>query len=199
MNLRDVTTFEKVEDVIQIPIPQDREILIPKALSGYKEDQVFASADLPKEVSAQFIGLVKDGKGGGHLTYVVEPISKALRICGENGFYYGSGILHMVCKKLLLQEGIITARSIKRADLKKFNFKHEKYEKYWVASDKTEVYDNSCEYNLCRVRNRRCYSIRLFNSQSCDRTRDGAIRAIIVLKTKVINVDKRSDINWIEL
>lgn len=198
MKVEEFTTFDRVEETIQIQVQQDRSVLIPSIISGYKVDQVFTSNDLPEVVTARYIGLAKDKRKGGHPTYIVEPTTKILRLRGENGYDNGPGILNRICRTLFSDEGVLTARSVKKSDLKRFDYKHENY-RYWIASNEVELYDNTCEYNLYKVRNGRISYNRLYNLQGINQTREGAVRAVIVLQTKVTNTENRSDIKWIEL
>lgn len=208
MRVAEFTSLENLakRNRIQVQIPKDRRILIPKEISGWKHDQEFTRNDWPAQVNAKLIGLAEDKQSGGHPVYVVDASIKMLRLGGQDGLDFGPGILDRICRTMFVQPGVIAAFSLRLSMLERFDYEHEEYNNwvpsqyvYWVASQVPEVFDRSCEYNLCRVRDGRLHLRRLYNSEEFSRNREGTVRAVIVLQTKVPSTKGRSDIKWVEI
>lgn len=208
-NLEDLDKRKK----IRVSIPHDRGTVIPAEFSGWKYPQEFTGNDWlspisakssqlpvkPHQLCAKLVGLAEDKKSGGHPVYVVDPSTTLLKLGGPNGMDFGPGILDRICRDMFIQPGVIAAFSLTRSVLERFDYEHEDCAvPYWVSSRVTEVFNKSCEYNLCRVRDGRLHLRRLYNSDGFGRNREGAVRAVIVLQTKVPSTKGRTDIKWVE-
>ena len=131
-NVHSVMRLEEVPQKILVPNPGGRKLVIKPEESGYDKEQVFTSEDLPDEIPYELLGLVKFSDGSIHLKYMANVVtSEKLHLNG--GYQNGIDIINKVAWWFTWQEGMIEAKSIKKSDLKYFDYKSENLS-YWLAS-----------------------------------------------------------------
>lgn len=125
MNVKPIIGFEEVKRNIVLPNPGGRKIVIKPEESGWKKEQVFTSDDLPDEIPYKLLGFVKFPDGNIHPKYVASvTTTKELILCERKGVINGVEIIDKVANWLIYQEDVmITAQSIKRSDLRCFEYR----------------------------------------------------------------------------
>lgn len=191
MKFPESMTYKEVQTTIMVRNPGGRIVIVRAEESGYKKSQIIDSSIFPQEIHGRFICLTKDNLGDIHPVYLLEVSNEEIFLHGCIACLCGPKTLNNICEELLLQEGIIEARSIRSSDLPKFDYKADTKSKYWIASRENYlgylaipyVYDGYLEYN------------------TYDETEkiELGIRPIVVLKSKIIDIgeDNELDYSWI--
>ena len=194
MHVSKFITLQGAKGSINIPNPGGRSLIIRSIDSGYENNQVFTSEVFPEKIKGKFLGLVETMKGIAHPAYVLNVTNKELHLRGSKGYEYGPSIMNGICNKLLNQDGILEARSIKWSDLEAFNYKQEKQPCYWLASLNVYVYSgNESQYSICYVNKGNAINLGYGNNgyNSC------YIRPVVVLDSIVTNIDTGLKCSWI--
>lgn len=144
MNIKKISLDEAKKPIV-VTIPEGRSYTVRAEESGYTEDQVFTSDDFSSQIKGNYVGLVKTKEQLYHPMYAITPTLKHLYLGGIAGYRNASAILHNVSNALLNQDEYLTVRSIKEADLAKYDYKKENITTfisglgYWVASTGTRI------------------------------------------------------------
>ena len=200
MDIKPTIRLEEVPKTIILPNPGGRELVITPEESGMKEEQVFTSEDLPHEIPYELLGLVKFPDGSIYPKYRANvTTTKKLALKGKKGVNEGIDIINKVAWWLTYQEEImLSAQSIKRSDLKKFEYKNEKL-KYWLASPGVRI----CASSGCGFAPGAVFSggartgYALFVSVGGSYEGWLGVRPTMVLKSKVQL--EPPEISWVEL
>lgn len=125
--MKEFITLKEVQETIMVSNPGGRSLTVRTRDSGYDKLQVFTSTILPEKIPFKYIGLAKLEDESIHPAYMSEVIAKKLTLEGFTGFCNGPEILHSICRELLLQKGILIARSVLKSDFT-LDYNHEDYE-----------------------------------------------------------------------
>ena len=122
-----IMTLEEVPQKILVPNPGGRELVITWKKSGMNEKQVFTSKCLPDVIPYELLGLVKFPDGSAYPKYRANVVTdKKLGLSGNRGYGNGISIIDKVAWWLTYQEKMLEAKSIKKDDLKFFDYKEER-------------------------------------------------------------------------
>ena len=199
MDIKPIIRLDEVPKTIILPNPGGRELVITPEESGVEGEQVFTSEDLPDEIPYELLGLVKFPDGSIYPKYRANVITtKELGLKGEKGVNESVDIINKIAWWLTYQEEImLTAQSIKRSDLKKFDYENEKLD-YWLASLGVYVGVTVCLFGPGAVSNGDAIAgVGLFNFDGYSREYWLGVRLAMILKSKV-QFDPPK-ISWVEL
>lgn len=215
--MKELITLREVQETIMVQNPGKRSFIVRTRDSGYNKIQVFTSSILPEKIPFEYIGLAKLEDGSIHPAYMSKVLDANLLLRGFTGFCNGPEILHSICRELFMQEGILVARSAIKSDFV-LRYTNEGYksvtinieledneedneEDFWVASN---IYLSGLdEYNMQYVDVKRkiiafkLLSIHTEAYRANVFTRAKAIRAVIILKSKV-NIEQKMKYKWIK-
>ena len=193
MEVKDFITLDEIEPTIMVPNPGDREYIVHPEISGFDKEQVITSSFFEKQISAKYIGLTEDG----NLVYMLDESKGFLGLIGMEGYNLGVGAISMICCKLLMQEGLISCRSINKLDLDVVDYKTEGPSRYWVDSKEviSDDYGDEWNYTVGYVYNGKVIYKELAGINSFGKIvkktgATGKIKPIIVLQTIVVNADE---------
>ena len=134
MNVKSTIMAEEVKKEIIVSNPDNRKVLIDTYENGLLEPQLFLSSAFPKEIAYRLLGLVKFPDGNFYPKYICETVSDfSLVLTGYPSYEEGINVINRVCFELTWQEGMLQAGSVKRSDLKYFDYRNEDLS-YWLAS-----------------------------------------------------------------
>ena len=134
MNVKSTIMAEEVKKEIIVSNPDNRKVLIDTYENGLLEPQLFLSSAFPKEITYRLLGLVKFPDGNFYPKYICETVSDfSLVLTGYPSYEEGINVINRVCFELTWQEGMLQAGSVKRSDLKYFDYRNEDLS-YWLAS-----------------------------------------------------------------
>ncbi len=193
MEVKDFITLDEIEPTIMVPNPGDREYIVHPEISGFDKEQVITSSFFEKQIYAKYIGLTEDG----NLVYMLDESKGFLGLIGMEGYNLGVGAISMICCKLLMQEGLISCRSINKLDLDVVDYKTEGPSRYWVDSKEviSDDYGDEWNYTVGYVYNgkviyKELAGINSFGEIVKKPGATGKIKPIIVLQTIVVNADE---------
>ena len=193
MEVKDFITLDEIEPTIMVPNPGDREYIVHPEISGFDKEQVITSSFFEKQIYAKYIGLTEDG----NLVYMLDESKGFLGLIGMEGYNLGVGAISMICCKLLMQEGLISCRSINKLDLDVVDYKTEGPSRYWVDSKEviSDDYGDEWNYTVGYVYNGKVIYKELAGINSFGKIvkktgATGKIKPIIVLQTIVVNADE---------
>jgi len=193
MEVKDFITLDEIEPTIMVPNPGDREYIVHPEISGFDKEQVITSSFFEKQIYAKYIGLTEDG----NLVYMLDESKGFLGLIGMEGYNLGVGAISMICCKLLMQEGLISCRSINKLDLDVVDYKTEGPSRYWVDSKEviSDDYGDEWNYTVGYVYNgkviyKELAGINSFGEIVKKTGATGKIKPTIVLQTIVVNADE---------
>ena len=209
VRLEDVPSIMSLEEVPQkiwVPNPGKRKLVIKPEESGYDKEQVFTSECLPDEIPYEFLGLTKFPDGRVYPKYRANVVTKTeLRLEKGTGYENGVSTIDKIVWWLTVQEKMLEAKSIKKSDLKYFDYESEGLS-YWLASPTIYIrhgYISGYEEALglaTVIRGNFSYNNALFNNYSSMVWYNDmqAVRPVMLLASKV-QIDPSPKITWVEL
>ena len=135
-----VMSLEELPKKILVPNPERRELVITPEESGYYDAQVFTSDCLPKEIPYSFLGFVLFPNGNIYPKYRADVVTKTeLELREKSGYEDGINAINTVARWFTWQENMLEVESIKKLDLRLFDYKSEEFS-YWLASPASYSY-----------------------------------------------------------
>ena len=129
---------------------EKRKLVIPPEESGWSKKQVFTSKCLPYEIPYEFIRFVRFPDGSVYPKYKANVVTKTkLKLFGRLGYENGIRLIDKIVWWLTWQEGMLETKSIKKSDLRAFDYKKERFDytgedfSYWVSSSCAYYFRNA--------------------------------------------------------
>ena len=136
----------EVPTEITVANPGDRMVVIAPEESGIDKEQVFTSDCLPDEIRYKFLGMVQYPDGSYYPKYVANVVtSQELGLKGKEGAENSVEVINKIAFGLTWQKGMLEAKSVKKSDLKFFDYKKEELS-YWLASPGVLIGDSYCYF-----------------------------------------------------
>ena len=183
-------TVSELPRVIIVPNPRDRKVVITPEESGIDKEQVFTSDCLPDKIPYKFLGMVQYPDGSYYPKYVANVVtSQELGLKGKEGAENSVEVMNKIVFGLTWQKGMLRAKSVKKSDLKFFDYEKECF-KYWLASPGVVIDDSLCGFGPGAVFNGRAETGGgLFGSNGDSYDFWLGIRPVMLLASK-IQMDK---------
>ena len=180
----------EVPTKIIVPNPGNREVVITPEESGIDKEQVFTSDCLPDEIRYKFLGMVQYPDGSYYPKYVANVVtSQELGLRGKEGVENSVEVINKIAFGLTWQKGMLEAKSVKKSDLKFFDYKKEKLT-YWLASPGVYFGVSGCDFGPGAVLSGIAVTgVDLFGSVGISRVGWLGVRSVMVLASK-INIDR---------
>ena len=141
-----VISESEVPTEIIVPNPGDRKVVITPEESGIDKKQVFTSDCLPDEIPYKFLGMVQYSDGSYYPKYVANVVtSQELGLNGKEGAENCIEVINKIAFGLTWQKGMLEAKSVKKSDLKFFDYKKEEL-LYWLASPGVVIDNSGCYF-----------------------------------------------------
>lgn len=188
MKVKPNITCDGIEREIIIPTPRERKVWVKPEENGYLREQLFISENLPSEITYEFIGLVRFPDGSLYPKYKANAVTvNELWLSSLSCYERGIETINRICWELTWQEGLIDARSIKKSDLKCFDYTKESFS-YWLASPTIYDKDNVGKFGPGNVIDGIIdggYGNKIYESEEF--INGGLpVRPVIILATKVV-------------
>ena len=136
----------EVPTKILVPNPGARKVVITPEESGINEEQVFTSDCLPDEIPYKFLGMVQYSDGSYYPKYVANVVtSQELGLNGKEGAENCVEVINKIAFGLTWQQGMLDAKSVKKSDLKFFDYEKEEL-LYWLASPGVVIDNSGCYF-----------------------------------------------------
>ena len=136
----------EVPTEIIVSNPGDRMVVIAPEESGIDKEQVFTSDCLPDEIRYKFLGMVQYSDGSYYPKYVANVVtSQELGLNGKEGAENCVEVINKIAFGLTWQKGMLEAKSVKKSDLKFFDYKKEEL-LYWLASPGVVIDNSGCYF-----------------------------------------------------
>ena len=191
-----VISESEVPTEIIVPNPGGRKVVITSEESGVYEEQVFTSDCLPDEIPYKLLGMVRYPDGSYYPKYVANVVtSQELGLKGRKGAENGVEIVNNIAFSLTWQQGMLDAKSVKKSDLKFFDYKKEELS-YWLASPGVVIDDSYCSFGPGAVLSGAAFTgCGSFASDGISIERWLGVRPVMVLASKI----KKDRIPLVEL
>ncbi len=184
-----IISAEELPQKILVPNPGNRRVVIKPEESGWEEEQVFTSCDLPDEIPYELLKPWESSDNWDYPRYVSSVVTnKGLWLAGEKGIKNGISIIDKIAWGLVWQKKTIEVESIREPDLELFDHRSERL-LYWLAPSKSQSNDIDDDYFWPGVVYEgyvACSRGLLLCSNNSSRFLKAAVRPVITLTTIVL-------------